>query len=70
MQKFNFMITGIGSMPFLDVDETCLLIKENFPDMPFWPQLVKRSFYEDMIIQFSEGIPFLKVFEEKRTILA
>ncbi len=70
MDRFDFMITGIGSVPFLDVEESCLLIKENFPDMPFWPQLVKRSPYEDMIIQFSEGIPFLKVSEEKRAVFA
>ncbi len=70
MYEFDFMITGIGSVPFLDMDETCLLIKENFLNMPFWPQFVKRSPYEDMIIQFSEGIPFLRVSEEKRAVFA
>jgi len=61
--------TGIGSMPFLDVEETCRIIIDNF-ELPFWPQLVRRSIYEDMIIQFSEGIPFLKVDEEKRALFA
>ena len=68
--KFNLVTTGIGSVPFLDIKETCKLIIDSFKKIPFWPQLVKRTIYEDMIIQFSEGIPFLKVDKEKRAIFA
>jgi hypothetical protein len=28
-----------------------------FPDMPFWPQLPRRSPKENMVVQFSEGFP-------------
>ncbi len=68
--KYNFITTGIGSVPFLDVKDTCDFILQFFPDMPFWPQFVKRSICEDMIIQFTEGLSFLWVSEDTRSVLA
>lgn len=67
--NFDFLATGIGSVPFQDVKTTCHGILEHFPSMPFWPQLVNRSFLEDMTIQFSEGLPLLEIKEEKRSII-
>ena len=66
---FRFRATGIGSVPFVDVTQTCLHILKCLPEIPFWPQLVKRSHVEDMNIQFSEGLPLLKVIEDKRTLV-
>lgn len=60
---FNFTATGIGSFPSLDVHGTCARILRLFPEMPFWPQLVKRSRFEDFFVQFSEGLPLLKLKE-------
>lgn len=37
------MVTGIVSVPFLDVDDACHRILKIFPDIPFWPQLVRRN---------------------------
>ena len=65
---FNFMATGVGSVPFLDVDDTCQRILNIFPDIPFWPQFVKRSHLEDMSIQASQGLPLLKLNSEKNSI--
>jgi len=65
---FNYMATGVGSVPFLDVDGTCQRILEAFPDIPFWPQFVKRSFLEEMIIQASQGLPLLEINHEKKSI--
>jgi len=65
---FGFMATGIGSVPFLDVEATCREIRGLFPDMPFWPQFVNRSYFEDMSVQYSEGLPLLEVNREKRTL--
>ena len=65
---FNFAATGIGSVPFQDIKDTCQDILEHLPAMPFWPQFVKRSYLEDMTIQFSEGLPLLEVIEKKRSI--
>jgi hypothetical protein len=66
---FHFRATGIGSVPFVDATQTCLRILKSLPEIPFWPQLVKRSHVEDMNIQFSEGLPLLKIIEEKRALI-
>jgi methionine synthase II (cobalamin-independent) len=62
------MATGIGSVPSMDVRGACLNILKKLPEIPFWPQLVKRSFREDMNIQFSEGLPLLEIKEERRAL--
>ncbi len=62
-----FMTTGIGSLPYTDPEEACRLVLDTF-DIPFWPQLPKLSFRESMISQFSEGIPFIKIDEQRETI--
>ena len=66
---FSFMATGIGSVPFLDVEVTCREIADMAPFMPFWPQFVKRSHLEDMSIQYSEGLPLLEVKAEERSLV-
>jgi hypothetical protein len=66
--SFNFMATGIGSVPFLDVEGTCKAILEMCPDIPFWPQFVKLSRLEDMTIQASQGLPLIKLNRESGSI--
>jgi methionine synthase II (cobalamin-independent) len=63
--KFSFEATGIGSLPFKGAKEACRAVLDNFTAIPFWPQLPKRSFLENMYCQFSEGIPGV-VIDEKR----
>ena len=65
---FNFMATGIGSVPFLDIEDTCREILGHCPDIPFWPQFPKRSFLEDMSAQYCEGLPLLTVDENQRSL--
>jgi len=64
----SFMATGIGSVPFQDIGGTCRKICGWAPLMPFWPQFVQRSHLEDMIIQYSEGLPLLQVNENERSL--
>lgn len=59
-QEYRFLATGIGSVPFLDVESTCRTILDRFPAAPFWPQFPNRTFLEGMIVQFSEGLPLLE----------
>ena len=55
------MITsGIGSFPFVDIDEAIDLIFSACPQVPFWPQLPKRAPVEDMYHTFLEGVPCLR----------
>jgi methionine synthase II (cobalamin-independent) len=68
MTDFNFIATGIGSVPFTDIEGTCENIIRKFPHAPFWPQFVKVSHLEDMVIQYSEGLPLLEIMEDKRAL--
>ena len=66
---FHFLATGIGSVPYLDVTGTCRRILEACSHIPFWPQFVQRSPLEDMIVQFTEGLPFLEVAEDRKVFI-
>ena len=66
---FHFKATGIGSVPSTNVKSTCLHILDHVPEIPFWPQLVNRSYLEDMTIQFSEGLPLLKIRKNNRDLV-
>ena len=68
MTKFNFEATGIGSVPFKDPKTVCEMILENFPEIPFWPQLSRRSYLENMYVQYSERLPGIVLDENNKTI--
>jgi methionine synthase II (cobalamin-independent) len=59
--------TGIGSLPHMRASDAAALCLESF-DIPFWPQLPNVSFTEQMIPQYAEGLPSLKVDPERRSI--
>ena len=65
--KPNYMTTLIGSVPYRNIDETCDLIIEKV-DIPFWPQMVKINFRENMYTQYSAGLPSVIIDEEKEKI--
>jgi methionine synthase II (cobalamin-independent) len=66
--QFNFVPTCIGSMPHTDPAEICRKILNAFVEIPFWPQLPKRSFLENMYVQYSTGVPNVVVDEEKKVV--
>ena len=66
--QYPFVATGIGSFPHQDEKEVIPLILRNFPDIPFWPQLPKRSFLEGMVVQYSEGFPSLRWNEKEQRV--
>jgi hypothetical protein len=61
-------VTGIGSVPFGDPQEAVALILQHFPEMPFWPQLVRLGFREEMVAQGAGGLPGLRVDLEARQV--
>ncbi|HOK56820.1 MAG TPA: hypothetical protein PKV21_04605 [bacterium] len=67
LKKVEKKITGIGSLPFLDLKECIDFIKKYFKDIPFLPQLPKLNFKEDMNIQVVENMPGIRI--ENRKIL-
>lgn len=66
--KDPFLATSIGSFPHLDERELFSLIQQDFPHIPFLPQLPRRSFLEGMVAQFSEGFPGLRLDEKERRL--
>jgi hypothetical protein len=60
--------TGIGSVPFTDPEEAAALILTHLPEVPFWPQLVRLGFQEDMVAQGVRGLPGLRLDEVTRTV--
>lgn len=48
---------GIGSLPHSNVEDAMEIIKNNFSEIPFYPQLANVSKNEDMICQYLEGLP-------------
>ena len=59
----RFMATAIGSLPNAGAGPACRLMLDSLPEMPAWPQLPKRSFLENMYVQYSEGLPGITVDE-------
>lgn len=62
------LATSIGSFPHFDERGILPLILRDFPDIPFWPQLPRRSFLEGMVAQYSEGFPSLKLDEKEQRL--
>jgi methionine synthase II (cobalamin-independent) len=56
-KRFNFVATGVGTMPFTEPAAACTLIFQHVPEAPHWPQLLRASSSEGMIDQFLEGAP-------------
>ncbi|MEK6732361.1 MAG: methionine synthase [Candidatus Omnitrophota bacterium] len=63
----KFLTTGVGSLPYLDAGKSVRIICDSF-DIPFWPQLPRKSFKEHMYAQFSQGLPGLIVDEKQRSV--
>ncbi|MCD4663918.1 MAG: hypothetical protein K8R68_01530 [Bacteroidales bacterium] len=61
----KFLSTGIGSMPFTDVDFAVEVSLTKLKQAPFWPQLPKLGLKEQMEIQYSEGLPCIVIDSEK-----
>ena len=62
-----FTTTGIGSLPHRSAIEAVELTLSSV-DVPFWPQLPALGFQEQMIPQYSEGMPGLRMDMEKERI--
>ena len=55
--NLRFAAMTVGSFPHKDTRQICQLILEKLPNMPIWPQLPRRSFMENMYVQYSERLP-------------
>ena len=58
--------TAMGILPHTDLEAALALALS--VDIPFWPQLPKVSYYEDMYVQASEGFPGILLDLENQRI--
>ncbi len=63
--EFGCLPTIIGSMPHTDPSEACSQVIHYLKEIPVWPQLPKRSFLENMCVQYSQGFPGVVVEEDR-----
>ncbi len=63
--ELNRLATAIGSMPHVEPREACSLVLTYLSEIPVWPQLPRKSFTENMYVQFSEGFPGAIVENER-----
>jgi hypothetical protein len=67
--KNNFLATGVGSLPYIEADRAANFIFDSFDsDIPFWPQLPRRTFFENMYVQFCEKFPGVVIDEKGKNI--
>ncbi len=64
----KFCATAIGSVPHTDAGNITKYILKTYKDIPFWPQMPKRSFFENMYTQFIEGFPVARIDEAKERL--
>ena len=62
----NLLTTAMGVMPHTNADRALEVALSM--DIPFWPQLPKLSYYEDMYVQASEHFPGIVLDVEKRVL--
>jgi len=60
------MATGIGSLPYQQVDEAAEVIMAFLQEAPFWPQLPNRSYLENMYAQYAEQFPGMVIDVEQK----
>ena len=66
MTNFNFLTTHVGSVPYPSINGLSEKLT-NLLDIPAWPQLPRRSFRENMYVQYSPTLPaiFENAVQEK-----
>jgi hypothetical protein len=64
--KGELSTTAMGIMPHIDIDEA--LKYALGMEIPFWPQLPRVSYYEDMYVQAMESFPGINIDEKKLRI--
>ena len=64
----SLITTGIGSVPLPDPDQAAAFVLDADVSIPFWPQLPKRGFREQIIPQYSHAIPCVSIDDEQELV--
>ncbi len=63
------MTTGIGSVPVADPDEGAAFVLAADLSIPFWPQLPKRGFVEQIVPQYASAMPCVRIDTDAERIV-
>ena len=63
----KFMTTHLGSIPHTECVDICDRLI-NMLDIPAWPQMSRRTFRENMYVQFSASLPAIVTDENKQKV--
>ncbi len=66
--RFGLLPTMVGSMPHKKAGPASALVAHYLRDIPCWCQLPRRSFLENMYVQYSEGMPGAVIKEDEKKI--
>ena len=64
----GLVTTGIGSVPFTDAAEAVAFLLDADLNIPFWPQLSKRCFAEEMVPQYGCAVPCVRIDADRKVI--
>ncbi len=64
----RFPCTGVGSLPHLDPRAAVAEVLSRFREIPYWPQLPRRTPLEHMYPQFAAALPGASVVGERLTM--
>jgi hypothetical protein len=64
----HFLTTTVGSFPHPNDPTLCERLV-SLLDIPTWPQLSRRTFYENMYVQYSAALPGVVIDEPKEKII-
>ena len=62
----NLLTTGMGILPHKEMERALAVAMS--VDIPFWPQLPRMNYFEDMYVQASENFPGIILEPENRKI--
>lgn len=60
---------GIGSLPHKNAEDAFEIVKKDFSQIPFFPQLANLNRNEDMMLQFLEGLPAFSTENSQKFVL-
>ncbi|MFH1691548.1 MAG: hypothetical protein ABIC68_03120 [Candidatus Omnitrophota bacterium] len=67
--KNNYLATCSELLPFVDAQQALDFVFNSYTyQVPFWPSLPNRSFFEEAIVQFSEKLPGIQVDEAGKRV--
>jgi len=64
----NLLPMTVGSLPHPETATAWDLIMQQTPEIPAWPQLPRRTFFENMYVQYSERFPGVQLDQEHERI--